>query len=276
MRKILKDLSSYLTIKQKVNALRLLVFYTLRGGYKFVPPRSMRFVGGGNYLIVGYECFNLFKELADIKPDDKILDVGCGTGRISVPFIKFLSNKGEYHGFDIVKRGIDWCSKKISGKYPNFNYLHADVYNKAYNPKGVINPSEYRFPYEDEKFDFIFLTSVFTHMHSKDIKHYLSEISRVLKKDGKCFITYFLINEESTEFIRIGKSSQDIKIRIDENTFTNNKEKPEAAIGVKEEFIRELYNSVNLQIKEPIYYGSWCDRKDPKSYQDIILAEKCN
>lgn len=270
----MNNLSSYLKIKQKANLLRLATEHSIMGGYKLIPPRSLRFVGGGNYLIVGYDFFRLFQELIDIRPQDKILDVGCGTGRISVPLIKHLSSEGEYHGFDIVKSGIDWCNEKISRKYPNFQYIHADIYNKAYNPEGVIKSSEYRFPFDDGKFDFVFLTSVFTHMHGDDIRHYLSEISRVLKKGGKCFITYFLINDESKELIKTNRSSQNIIFQIDNDTFTENKDIPESAIGLTEEFIRKIYNSVNLQITEPIYYGSWCERENCKSYQDIIIAEK--
>ena len=39
--------------------------------------------------------------------------------------------------------------------------------------------------------------SVFTHMRRREVANYLSEISRVLKPNGKCYITYFLINEET-------------------------------------------------------------------------------
>lgn len=276
MRKLFDYLPSSLQIRLKNTHMLILIGYHLIiGGYKLIPPHSMRFIGGGNYLIIAYNFLSLFKELADLRPQDKVLDVGCGTGRLSVPFTKYLSSKGEYHGFDIVKSGIDLCNEKISRKYPNFHYLHANIYNKSYNPQGIINPSGYHFPYEDEQFDFVFLTSVFTHMLSDDIRHYLSEISRVLKKDGKCFITYFLINDESKEIIKNGHSSQNIKFQIDDNSFTKNKEMREAAIGVKEEFIRKIYKTVNLKIKEPIYYGSWCNRENAKSYQDIIIAEKC-
>jgi len=85
---------------------------------------------------------------------------------------------------------IDWCRRKISSKYPNFHFQFADIFNGVYNPKGKIKPVEYKFPYENESFDFVFVKSVFTHMLPQDMEHYFSEIARVLRKDGRCLITF--------------------------------------------------------------------------------------
>lgn len=82
-------------------------------------------------------------------------------------------------------------SKNITPKYPNFNFQLADIYNKMYNPQGKYKASDYKFPYANETFDFVFLTSVFTHLLPQDMERYLSEIARVLKKNGRCFITFF-------------------------------------------------------------------------------------
>jgi len=38
----------------------------------------------------------------------------------------------------------------------------------------------------------------------ESMRHYLSEVSRVLKRGGRCFITFFLINEESLGMIEAG------------------------------------------------------------------------
>jgi len=168
----------------------------LKGRDKLIPPKSMIFVGDGDYKKIGEEFFVYLTELGGLKPTHKILDVGCGIGRMTLPLTRYLSNEGEYYGFDIVKKGIDWCNKNISTIYPNFQFEHANIYNKMYNQGGSIKSTEYKFPYNNEKFDFVFLTSVFTHMFRKDVEQYIKEISRVLKKSGKCLITFFLLNED--------------------------------------------------------------------------------
>lgn len=113
---------------------------------------------------------------------------------------------GYFEGFDIAVKGIEWCQKNITPKYPNFRFQVADLYNKLYHPKGKYPDTEYKFPYADNSFDFIYLTSVFTHMLPGGVENYLSEISRVLKPGGKCLITYFLLNEISEQLLQENKA----------------------------------------------------------------------
>jgi hypothetical protein len=47
-----------------------------------------------------------------------------------------------------------------------------------------------------------------------------------------------------------------------------------AAIAFDETLIRELFAENNLEITKPIQYGSWSQRKDYLSSQDIVIAVK--
>ena len=95
------------------------------------------------------------------------------------------------------RRAIEWCQRVITPRYPNFHFRFSDIHNSFYNPRGRFRDFEYRFPYADESFDFVILSSVFTHMLSKGVAHYVSEVSRVLASGGRCFSTWFLLNPES-------------------------------------------------------------------------------
>lgn len=238
------------------------------------PPRRMFLAhGGSNYKKIGESFLHYFVEFCDLQPNEKVLDIGSGSGRMAVPLTKYLSSEGSYEGFDIIPEQVKWCQKNITPMHPNFHFQLADIYNKEYNPRGKDKASDYRFPYADETFDFIFLTSVFTHLLPPDMEYYLSEIARVLKKGGRCLVTFFLLNEESLELIKAQKSSQDFK--FDFGVYRIKKElTPEAAIAYDEEFITEMYRKYNLEIKPPIHYGSWCERLRSLDYQDIIVASK--
>jgi ubiquinone/menaquinone biosynthesis C-methylase UbiE len=238
-----------------------------------IPPRTLDFVGGTNYRGVGLEFRDLFVRYGGLKPGDRVLDVGSGIGRMAAPLTGYLAASGEYQGFDIVKKGVEWSQKHITSRYPNFHFLHSDVKNKFYNPGGVHEASSYRFPYEDGSFDFVFLTSVFTHMFPADMEHYLEEISRVLKKGGTSFITMFFLNEESQKLIQQGSSTQNFVYEL-EGCVTADPENPEASLAFDETHMRGLFARSGLSIREPIHYGAWCGRKEFLSYQDIVIATK--
>lgn len=240
---------------------------------EMTPPRHICSVGNGDNKSIGLEFKRIFVEYGGLEPDDRVLDVGCGIGRIAAPLTDYLSPKGAYHGFDIVKSGVDWCRKNITTRYPNFQFTHSDVSNKNYNSRGTIRASEYKFPFENGSFDFIFLTSVFTHMFPADVENYMGEISRVLKVGGKCLITFFLLNDESRYCISLKLGTQDF-VHEAGGCYTTTVENPEAAIAYQESTIRELFAKNSLSICQPMRYGSWCGRDKFLSYQDIVIAQK--
>ena len=239
---------------------------------ELAPPRRMG-VGGGDFRKQGEEGLKYFVELCGLKPDERVLDIGCGSGRMAFPLTGYLDKRGSYEGFDIVADEINWDRIKITAKYPNFHFQLADIYNKAYNPKGKYKASEYKFPFGNGSFDFIFLTSVFTHMLPQDMENYFSEIARVLKRDGRCLITFFLLNTESIRLIETKSSLLDFQYRF-KRYWTIDKNAHEAAVAYDEKFIRGLYEKYGLSIAEPISYGSWCKRKKFLNYQDIVIAIK--
>lgn len=245
----------------------------LKGRDSLTPPQGMIYIGKGDFKEVGESFKRYFIELANLLPNERVLDVGCGIGRMAVPLTKYLTQEGEYWGFDIVKKWIDWCKNHISSRFANFHFRYTDLYNKLYNPKSKVRAMDFQFPFSDDYFDFVFLTSVFTHMLPSELEHYLSEISRVLKKSGRCLITFFLLNDESRNLIRAGRSNFEFKHKFEE-CLTVDANKPESAIAYNEDIVRELFARYKLEIIEPIHYGSWCERAAFLDFQDIVVTAK--
>lgn len=238
-----------------------------------IPPKSKIFVGDGDFGKIGEEFKEYLVELAKLETDHKILDVGCGIGRMAIPLTDYLSPKGEYFGIDIVKGGIQWCSERITSKFNNFKFIHTDVYNKHYNPTGTFSPIDYEFPFKNEAFDVVFLTSVFTHMRSNEVENYLSEVSRVLRPGGCCLITFYIINDQSIDACRSGKAALDFKYEQD-RFYTTNNVTPEAAIGYHQNYLENIFEANHLDSSEGIHYGSWSGRSSYLSFQDVVIARK--
>ncbi len=119
------------------------------------PPELVQYVGG-DFEEVGKEFMQYFIEIGNVKPNETVLDIGCGIGRMAVPLMDYLNDDGTYYGFDLFTKGITWCKNNISTRRNNFHFEHVDIYNQFYNPDGKEDASQYKFPYEDESFDFIF------------------------------------------------------------------------------------------------------------------------
>jgi SAM-dependent methyltransferase len=238
---------------------------------ELVPPHALNFVGDGDFEATGNEFLRYFVDLGGLKPTNRVLEVGCGIGRMARPLTKYLST-GSYEGIDIVPRGIVWATAHISARYPNFRFQLANIHNTAYNPGGQLRATEYRFPFADGQFDFAFLTSVFTHMLTRDVEHYLREITRTLRPNGKSLITFFLLNEESHRLIRDGLSSLNFRFHRDGCRVEHDRV-PEDVVAFEETDMAALHRSVGLTI-ELVRYGAWPGRAEYLSYQDIVVARK--
>jgi len=155
---------------------------------------------------------------------------------------------------DIVSAPVRWCAEHITPRYPAFHFTHADIYNTSYNRAGRIKARDYILPYPEGTFDFVFLTSVFTHMLPEDMENYLRQCARVMKSRGRCLITFFLIDEECLRLMQSGRSTLDFP-NVYGNYRTAFKDNPEAVLAYDESFIRQCYARCGLEIVEPIRYG---------------------
>lgn len=125
-----------------------------------------------------------------------LLDIGCGYGRLTHAIVSNLRYVGRYVGVDLLARHVRWCQETFVSRRPNVQFQFANIYNERYNSRGILDARAYKFTLEDNAFDFCCLFSVFTHMYEDEIRNYLNEIRRVLKRKGTCIATFFLFDKD--------------------------------------------------------------------------------
>ena len=239
---------------------------------EMLPPPGLEDVGGGDIKAIGQAIANTLQTL--FLPDDKFLDMGCGIGRVAIPLTQYLSKDGSYEGFDVMQSAIQHCIDKIAPSYQNFHFTHSDVFNKRYNPNGKIKANEYRFPYDDNSFDFASATSLFTHLMTDAATQYLTEAARVIKPGGRFFATYFLLDGVASAHMDAKKSSIYFPYQVDASCWIHSQEEPEGAVCYEEAFMRRIYGDAGLEIQGEIGWGTWSGRIRVGGYQDHIIAIK--
>lgn len=235
-------------------------------------PEARRFLESGNLLLA------LYGQYCDLKRDSRVLDIGCGCGRVARPLSGFLIPPGSYDGFDVDEAAITYCA----GAYrdlSNFRFAWEDVKTARYNPGGHLTSREFRFPYESASFDFVNLTSVMTHLLPADVNSYLSELHRVLRPSGKAWVTFFLLSDRARR-AALGSPStfrfpypygiHRVEILTD----------PEAGICHDEAFIWAAYKTANLRA-DRVFWGSWLggapDIATPfANLQDVVITSRAS
>jgi len=245
---------------------------------QLVPPLELiKHIGGqdaSDYVEIGNHFFEIFKKYGGVKKTDKVLDIGCGCGRMAMPLTRFLTS-GTYDGFDILPELINWCQQNITPQFAAFNFHLTDIYHDLYRTDGTLQSKYFQFPFSDNSFDFTFLTSVFTHMLKDDIVNYTREITRTLKPGGIALITFFILNEESERLMGTPNSKVNIPhLYGDEGIKVADFNNPEAVIAYPETMARQILTNNGLTILEPIYFGSWCGRNDSVTFQDFLVLKK--
>jgi ubiquinone/menaquinone biosynthesis C-methylase UbiE len=116
-------------------------------------------------------------KLSGIHEGERVLDVGCGTGSLSILSRIAVGEKGTAAGIDIAPNMISTARRKAerAGLPIDFRVASVD-----------------KLPYPDASFDVVTSTMMFHHLPVRIKEKGLREIHRVLKADGRFFLCDFL------------------------------------------------------------------------------------
>lgn len=114
-----------------------------------------------------------------LRPEHTFLDVGCGSLRGGVHFIRYLED-GNYHGID----ALDWlllAAEEV--EIPRHGLEGRRVHLELRD--------DFDFRVFDTRFDFALAQSVFTHLPWNSIQRCLHNIRDALTEEGRFYATFF-------------------------------------------------------------------------------------
>jgi SAM-dependent methyltransferase len=236
-----------------------------------IPPRHLNISGAGPFRTFGKNTVDLCRQHASLAPDDVVVDIGCGIGRTALALSDYLT-AGEYYGFDVIEFAIEWCRQHIETSHANFHFVHADIFNLTYNPRGKVQAERFVFPYADGIASFALATSLFTHMLPNSVENYLSQASRVLKSGGRFLSTWFLLDDSTERAMSGGRTLLEFKHRFARHAQAS-LHSPEQAVAFPRSDVEHMFEKHGFFIRGN-YPGDWTGISDKKihSMQDLIIA----
>ncbi|MES9862326.1 MAG: class I SAM-dependent methyltransferase, partial [Candidatus Thiodiazotropha sp. 4PDIVS1] len=121
--------------------------------------------------LISYNIHSSIHSINESYENKRILDFGCGCGRL-IKYLSRFSDNNNFYGTDIDDEAITWCQNELSnmGKF---------LTNKVMPP----------LPFDDNFFDVIYSISVFTHLPEEMQFAWLEELGRITKRGGYLLLT---------------------------------------------------------------------------------------
>lgn len=134
--------------------------------------RKARMYDLGCKMLFGLDMrlWRMALEIAEAKPGECVLDVGCGTGRLTLAAGALVGPDGRAQGVDAAPEMIEVARRKAARAQSN---AHFQV--------GLIED----LPFADGGFDLVMNTLVMHHLPSEVKSAGLAEVYRVLKPGGR-------------------------------------------------------------------------------------------
>ncbi len=217
-------------------------------------------------MAVGQGLLDGLVLFAGLRPDQRVLEVGCGNGRLAVPLTTFLADGGSYVGTDVVRSGIRWCRRAIASRFANFEFMHVDVRHPLYRPRGRGGEAA-SFPFGDDSFDVVVLTSVFTHLLPQETVGMLEQAARVLRSGGVLFSTWFV-----PDLDEVVPDADYAFERVDAVHAVGRRDVPHARVAYDEGWVRDRMIEAGFERVDEMHPGAWRNAGGGPLYHDAFVA----
>lgn len=246
-------------------------------GLSYLPPYSVRVRsngvgrqwGGRRFVQQARLLASLIQELADVRAGSRVLEIGCGCGRVALGLVERVPGV-RYVGADVDPVALAAAAGNRRLRESDCRFQHIDVANTQYNPEGASSGTEFSFPFPDGSFDVVALVSVFTHMLRDEMSRYADQIARLLAPHGRCFLTVFLMDHGTVGRDLVFGFEHD-GCRIVQPSL------PEKAVGYPLEVLDAAFENHGMRRPRAPTLGTWRAGQEPdesRFAQDVLIYEK--
>ena len=171
-----------------------------------LPPKHLRFCGlefrdHAYYLDSARSEVARLTQHCGLTDQSRVLDIGCGSGRLAIALREQLPTLHSYLGVDVHRPSIDWCARWLFDADHRYRFEWINQRNSRYNPDGDAGTLPRQLPCDNHSVDVINLFSVFSHLEQSDIETIVPELRRVLTDTGRVFLTAFTANDQSQDVV---------------------------------------------------------------------------
>jgi len=149
-----------------------------------LPPNRLRMGGrhfqkDTDFVAAGVRDVRMLRQRAGLGRRKRLLDWGCGAGRLAVGVKHLLGHVEDYHGVDVQPDLLGWAQEHLSDDHTRFSLV--DARNARYNSDGA---ASYAIPAEPGSVDVLHAYSVLSHMLADDVAGYAATIADLLSREG--------------------------------------------------------------------------------------------
>ena len=174
----------------------------------------------------------LLEKFVEIVDSGKVLDAGCGWGRD----VNFFNENGlDATGIDMASKPMEYAQENMDGDFQRMDIAYL--------------------AFQDEKFNGVWCNSVIHFYEPEKMHKPVSELARVLKKDGILYINFKLTEENPEPDVREEEDGSYVK------RYLMPREKIEKILEDNNLEILEEYSEVNTEDFEKPVWGVFCRKK---------------
>lgn len=212
--------------------------------FRNLPPNHLRVRVGVNNQVLFNQVYHLtlaagfwmdWLSAGHLTTTSDVVEIGCGCGRIA-HHLRGEWFKGSYVGVDIDQEMLEWSAAHFPAA--KFSFMPSPNTSKTYSAGAAVESAPFVFP-ADWKKDFIYSTSLYTHLLEREMVDYTRESFRILRPGGTMYMSFFCLDtvkrgDRWTFRHKIG------------DAYVENLEYPEAAVAYTRDFMENLGRSAGF------------------------------